>query len=98
MRIPEVMAAPAMLKAPRQSELQHSCRPGAAAGPSAHPEFAFVQPCRTLDHALDCVPLDACDQVPPAPFQILILPCVQQHFEVIDVQWVALQTEKCKSA
>lgn len=53
-------------------------------------ELAALQACHRLQDRLDGVPLDALEEIAPAPIQGAVNPVVQHHFEVGEADGVAL--------
>ena len=53
-------------------------------------ELAALQARHALEYGLDDVPLHAVEQIHPAALQPFIHLLVQQHLEVLDVEWCTL--------
>lgn len=67
-------------------------------GIALHLEFAALQAGNTLEHRLDDVPFHAVKQVDPAPLQVLIHLGIQQHLEILDIEWRSLHCIAVQSA
>ena len=61
-------------------------------------ELAALQAGNTLEHRLDDVPLHAIEEVNPASLQVLIHLRIQEHLEVLDIEWRSLHCVALQSA
>ena len=61
-------------------------------------EFAALQAGNTLEHRLDDVPFHAVEEVNPSSLQVLIHLRIQQHLEILDVEWRSLRYIAVQSA
>lgn len=61
-------------------------------------ELAALQAGNTLEHRLDDVPLHTIEKVNPASLQVLIHLRIQQHLEILDVEWRSLYCTAVQSA
>jgi hypothetical protein len=53
-------------------------------------ELAALQAGNTLEHRLDDVPFHAVEEVNPASLQVLIHLRIQEHLEILDIEWRSL--------
>ena len=61
-------------------------------------ELAALQAGNTLEHRLDDVPFHAIEEVDPASLQVLIHLRIQEHLEVLDIEWRTLHCIAVQSA